>query len=283
MSRTVYEEEYHDIQQFVAQIFPNPHQLKLIVPASQHTDELTRLRLGRRTEQFALVTNLLDMSVQHAIGLEELGYADATFTFRQYLRCMPTPGVLRNSILLSKELFSVVVNTLPAINFLRPRFVAMIPMQHANGQVLLVKRTLAPWQLTHTGQITAYLSEFQVVKPYEGEPLSPRFQDVHESIRAKFYEAVGRMFASLSMRQNLFTARELDLLRSYLSAQATDRRPSARQLADLTGLKELTIKDYNKSIMVKAKGFFGDDVPVETAYDVAKFLFRTGLLLPGSA
>ncbi|MBO0933824.1 hypothetical protein [Fibrella aquatilis] len=282
MSLTVYEEEYQGIRQFVQQLFPHSDQLELVVPGDQQVAELERLRLGRRPEQFAIITNLLDLSVEHAIGMSELGYADNTFSFRQYLRCMPNPGVMRNSILLSKELFRIVVDALPAIYFLRPRFMVNLPLRHANGEVLLVKRILSPWQLTTTGQITAYLSEFHIIKPYEGEPLSPRFYDVPEAVRERFYEAVYRLFASLSAKKNPFTPRELVLLRTYLSL-AGPQRPSARQLAKKMGISELMVKEYNKSVLVKAKGLFGDDLPVTTAYDVAMFLLKTGLLLPGSA
>ena len=270
------EDEYQDIRQFVAQLFPDPDSLTLTVPAQLQNSELARLRMGRRPEQFSLVTNLLTVTIEHAMGMEELGYADTTFSFRQYLRCMPNPGILRNSILLSKQLFGIVAD-IPAVQFLRPRFVANIPMRHANGEVLLVKRTLAPWQLSSTGQITHYLSDFQIIKPYEGEPMSPRFFDVAEPVRAKFYKAVYQLFATLSASKNPFSPRELGLLSLYL-AQAGPRRPSAKAIADEAGLSVLVVKDYNKSILAKAKGLFGDDLPVETAYDVAVFLRKTGLI-----
>jgi hypothetical protein len=282
MSNNVYEDEYQGIRQFVASMFPDPGQLMLTVAASQQADELARLRNSRWTEQFAIVTNLLTTEVEHAFGLAELGYADATFTFRQYLHCLPNPGALRNSILLSKELFSIAVDELPVMGFLRPRFVVNIPMRHANGEVMLVKRTLSPWQLTDKGQMAAYLSEFQLIKPYEGEPLSPRFLDVPEAVKVKFYQAVHQLFAQMAIRQNLFTVRELGLLQAYLG-KPSQQRPSAKMLAGQMSLSELMIKEYNKSILTKAKGFFSDDVPFQTAYDVAIFLFKTGLLLPKNA
>ncbi|MCX6212827.1 hypothetical protein [Spirosoma sp.] len=278
MSHNLYEDEYLGIRQFMAQIFPEPTKLRLMVPAEVQAQELERIRIGCRAEQFAIVTNLLTLSVEKAFGLEEIGFADTTFSFRQYLRCMSNPGHLRSSILLSKQIFSL-LSELPQMQFLKPRFIANIPMQKANGEILLVKRTLSPWQYTSTGLITEYLSEFQIIKPYEGEPMSPRFLDVPTHLKANFYKAVYQIFANLSAQKNPFTLRELDLMRIYIS-QPARKRPSSQFIADYTNLRVLTVKEYNKSILAKAKGLYGEDLPVETAFDVAIFLHKNGLLPP---
>ncbi len=276
MQNSTHDIEYKRIQSFIKQLFPKPDELTAFVSPSVQAAALEKLTQGRRPEQFFFIFNLPDTEIVTAVGMDELGYADSAFTFWQYLRCLPSPGLLQSTRLLSEQIFRM-QRQFP-VQFLRERFIANVPMRHANGQIWLVKRSITPWQHTTTGLLTAYLSEFTILKPYEGEPMNPRFTGISESAHTEFYKAVHEIFAGVaSPRKNPFSPRELEVLRAY-AAVPDGQRPTARQIADLVKATPLTIKDYNKNILTKAKELFGEDFVVETAFDVAVFLKKNGLL-----
>jgi hypothetical protein len=275
MSDFTHEEEYQRIRSFTTQLFSDYSSLTTAVSASIHAQTVETLTQGRRPEQFFFIVNLLDLEIINAVGMHEMGYADSSFTFRQYLNCLPGPGFLQSTRLLSEQIFRM-QERFP-VRFMREQFIANVPMRHANGQLLLVKRSITPWQHTSTGLITAYLSEFTILKNYEGEPMNPRFANIPDDFSGEFYQAIHQIFANLSARKNPFSPREIDVMRAYTTA-ADGKRPTAKQVAERTNTTPLTIKDYNKTILAKAKNLFGEDFAAETAFDVAVFLKKNGLL-----
>lgn len=275
MPASTYEEEYQRIRSFADELFPDHNTLTTAVSALVQEQAMEKLTQGRRPEQFFFIVNLLNMEVVTAVGMPEMGYADSSFTFRQYLNCLPGPGFLQSTRLLSEQIFRM-QERFP-VQFMREQFIANVPMRHGNGQLFLVKRSITPWQHTKTGLLTAYLSEFTILKTYEGEPMNPRFTGIPDAISAEFYQTVQRIFANLSAKKNPFSPREIDVMRAY--ANTTDgKRPTAKQVAQQTNTTPLTIKDYNKTILAKAKDLFGEDFSAETAFDVAVFLKKNGLL-----
>ncbi len=277
MQNSTPDTEYSTIQSFSKKLFLGMGELSEAVSASEQAESLEKLIQGRRPEQFFFIIDLPNTKMLRAVGTAELGYDDKTFSFRQYLRCLANRGLLQSTRLLSERLFEM-QQQMP-VQFLREQFIANIPMRHANGQVWLVKRSITPWQHTETGLLTAYLSEFTILKPYEGEPMNPRFTGVSETSLAKFYQLVEQFFTKPESTQKTpFSPRELDVLRAYAATASNGKRPTANQIAEQTNATPLTVKDHNKKILTKAKELFGEDFQAETAFDVAVFLKKNGLL-----
>ena len=274
VSNTTVEQELRQLGVFVTTLFPNPQSLTFQILPEVQQQELNKLRVGRRAEQFFFIVDFIQLTILEAVGLEEIGYDSARFNFRQYLSTISTDGLLQLVTLLGKQTF--LLSNKVVLDFLKPQFVAFIPITCADGRVMLTKRTISPWQITNTGQITSYLSEFLVLKPYENEPMNPRFVDIDPAIEAQFNRLVSRLFANLPVQVNQFAPKELVLLKLYVETNETNA--TAKILAQKAGIKPSTVHTYNKNILLKAKAMFGESLPVKTAYDVAVFLKKSGLL-----
>ncbi len=268
------DEEYKRIQTFVNTLYPDPDSFQKVIPAEQQADELVKLRQGLRTEQFFFIVDFVNLNLSHITGLSALGYQDETFTFRKYLSMIPNGGMLQLITLLGKQTFRMADTTSTA--FMRPKLVSNMPLQHANGKTLLLKRTISPWQLNQEGKITAYVSEFIILKDYEGEPLNPRFIDLDPAIENAYNQIIRQLFANLPARQNLFSPKEMEILRLYAADQQGDL--TAKEIALATQTQPMTIQGYHKTILMKAKQMFGEDLPVKTARDVSTFLQKNRLL-----
>lgn len=268
------DEEYKRIQTFVNTLYPNPDSFQKVISPEQQAGELTKLKQGLRTEQFFFVVDFVTLTLSHATGLGALGYSDDSFTFRKYLSMIPNGGMLQLITLLGKQTFRMADNT--STSFLSPKLVSNIPLQHARGRTLLLKRTISPWQLNQDGKITAYLSEFVILKDYEGEPLNPRFLDVDPVKEEAYNQIIRQLFANLPAKQNLFSPKEMEILRLYAADQ--QGALTAKEIAQATQTQPMTIQGYHKTILTKAKQMFGEDLPVKTARDVSTFLQKNRLL-----
>lgn len=205
--------------------------------------------------------------------LESLSSVSLFYTLEYVLNWMKT-GISLLITLLGKQTF--ILSNQAVVGFLKPQFVAFIPITCADGRVMLTKRTISPWQITDTGQITSYLSEFVILKPYENEPMNPRFVSVDMEIEAQFNRLVSRLFAQLPVRVNRFSPKELVLLKLYI--ETGEANATAKVLAQKAKITSSTVHTHNKNILLKAKAMFGESLSVKTAYDVAVFLKKSGLL-----
>lgn len=274
VSNTSVEQELHQLSAFVTTLFPNPKNLTFQISPELQQQELNKLRVGRRAEQFFFIVDFIQLSIKEAVGLEEIGYDSSRFNFRQYLSIISKDGLLQLIILLGKQTF--ILSKKAILGLLTPKFVDFIPVTCADGRVVLTKRTISPWQVTNTGQITSYLSEFLILKPYENEPMNPRFVDIDPEIETQFNKLVSQLFAKLPVQVNQFAPKELVLLKLYI--EMGEVNATAKNIAQKARIKPSTVHTHNKNILLKAKAMFGESLPVKTAYDVALFLKRSGLL-----
>ncbi len=267
-------QEFHQLKLFVNELFPDPEKLNYMVSPDLQQKELYVLRTGRRTEQLFFIVDFVNLKIIEASGLEEIGYLSDRFTFKQYLGTIPAGGFLQLITLLGKQTF--ILSSQSHLEFLNPKFVAHIPMTTGAGKVMLTKRTISPWQFTDTGKISAYLSEFTLLKPYENEPMNPRFINIMPKIETKFNNLVARLFANLPASTNLFSPKEMLIIKLYV--EPNGHKLTIMQVADLAHVTVNTIQTHNKNIIAKAKSMFGENFPAKTAYEVALFLKNCGLL-----
>ncbi len=273
-SSTTISQEYKALKVFVKELFPEPYALTLQVPPEQQQQELQRLRMGRRPEQFFFVVDFIGLSVIEADGLEEIGYSSKQFSFRQYLSMIASGSMLRLTTLLGKQTFMLSNRSL--LQFMKPQFVTQLPLTQADGRVMLTKRTVSPWQITNTGRITAYLSEFIILKPYEDEPMNPRFVHLEPATEAVFNRIVAQLFANLPTQANPFPPKEMSILKLYVDPRYAGQ--TTEQFARLAGVTLKTLRTHNRNIVENARDMFGETLPVKTAFDVASYLKKCGLL-----
>ncbi|WP_461053040.1 hypothetical protein [Spirosoma arcticum] len=266
--------ELQQLKTFVHELFPKPESLMFVVPESVQQRELRTMQQGLRAEQFFMIVDFVNLKITEAAGLEEIGYNSAQFTFRQYLSIFPSHGMLQLITLVGKQAFALSHQSV--LSFMKPNYVSQVPLTCADGQVMLAKRMASPWQYTDTGKMTSYVVEYTVMKPYENEPMNPRFLNQGPTTETEFNDANARSFANMPAKANLFAPKEIVLMKLYIAEE--HQGLSAKQLAGLAGVAHNTINTYNKAILSKAKTMFGEDILAKTARDVAVFLKKSGLL-----
>lgn len=268
--------EYKQIRQMLDELHPNPAVLQLKVASDTHREALTRLQRELRPEQMFMVVDLLTLSVVAAGGWREMGYDDTKLTFRQYMQMVPNRGTYQTMVMMGGQTFRMANQQL--VRFASPAFIATVPLRHANGRVMLVKRTITPWQYSADGYVLAYLSEFTIIKEYEGEPMNPRFRGLTPEVEQSFLKAISFAFAHLNTVYNPFSPKEMEILRLYANHSTNEKPLTIRVVSELTGSTVETVKSYQKEIVTKARDLYDDQVALASTRDVALFLKRSGLL-----
>ena len=273
MTKKTFEEEFKEIEAFVYDLYGNHNDHKGIIPEKLQTLELEKLKSGRRQETFYFVIDFLKLELNEANGLEEIGFQESNFTYKDYLRLLPSGSMRQLIFLLGKQTFKMANRTF--ISFLKPKFVALVPIKNSAGETLLCKRTISVWQMSEEGKILSYLSEFVIIKPFENEAPNPRFYDVDLVLRGTFDALVKKIFNHLPAKENPFTHRELTLLNLYI--QSSEKPITAKKISEHEKLSIQTVHSYNKKILTKGRTFFNDP-SFKSALDVAFFMKKIGLL-----
>jgi DNA-binding CsgD family transcriptional regulator len=272
MAKKSFEEEFKEIEKFVHELYGDPENHVGIIPEKLQKDELERLKIGRRQETFYFVVDFLKLDLTHQNGLEELGFHGANFSYKDYLKLLPDGSMRQLIFLLGKQTFKMANRTF--ISFLKPKFVALVPIRDKEGKTLLCKRTISVWQMSAEGKILSYLSEFVIIKDFENEAPLPRFYDVDLSLRSVFDGLVKTIFNHLPAKENPFTHRETLLLNHYLQNGVT-----AKEVAEKENLSVQTVHSYNKKILTKARTFFSNEA-FKSATEVADYMMKMGLITP---
>jgi hypothetical protein len=263
-------EEYEKSKAFSKNLFPDSSNVKFLIDAETQNRELERIRTGLRYENFFSVVNMLDFEIKHLAGFEVLGYNSNQVTLKDYFGMIKNDGIVQLMSLLGRETFNL--TEMRAVGFLRPKFITNLPMLHADGRIMLVKRTLSTWQISSDAKVVEYLSEFTLIGEYHGEPMNPRIEEVPQDLKEKFDQVVNKIFAIQPHFKNPFSPKEMILLRYY----SENKNTSAQKAAQDNGIEVSTMHYYNKQMLSKAKNFFGKEFDFTTAKEVATFLNKNG-------
>ncbi|MDI9878292.1 helix-turn-helix transcriptional regulator [Flectobacillus longus] len=265
-------EIYLSIKAFADEYYNQKSNYEFIVSQETQQSEIDRLKKGIRHEQFFIIVDLLNFKIIDHGGLEEFGFDSKAFSLKTYFQMIPSKGITSLLKLLGEQTFLKAKSNL--MSFLKPSFIVQIPIKFMHEEVcFLTKRTISPWQMTRCGKITAYLAEFTIIKTYDFEPLNPRIKGLSEEYSNIILREFNKNFNQLKPADNPFSPREILILKEYIGGAK-----SSKDLAESLGLKINTVNSYNKSILEKAKQFFGENLPLNTAFDVAKFMSKQGLL-----
>lgn len=273
MTKSNIEEELKGLQDFIKELYGNPKSQIPIIPAKLQKEELEKLKIGRRRESFYFIVDFLNLELKEANGTEEIGFQEAHFDFKHYISLLPEGSMRQLLFLLGKQTFKMAERTF--ISFLKPKFVALVPLKNSEGKMMLCKRTISVWQMSEEGKILSYLSEFVIIKPFENEAALPRFYDVDPKIKEIFNGMVNKVFNHLPAHENPFTHREIVLLNLY--AQNLEKPFTAKEIAKKENLSIATVHSYNKNILTKARRFFNNDA-IKSAKEVAVLMKKNGIL-----
>jgi hypothetical protein len=265
-------EEFKSVKEYTQKIFSGNQKETLQVPIDIQQKELKNLDIGLRHEQFYFIVDVVNFKIIRAKGLETIGYHSDTFDLLQYAQTIASKGILQLMTLMWKNIFDFNQKSIDHLQFLKPKFIAQIPMTHQNGDVLLVKRSITPFQYTNTGKLTQYLSEFMVIKKFNNEAPEPRFTDIPAELFEKYSLFLSRSFL---WDDSPFSNKEMVILKAYSDE---NQNKVAKEFAVDLNLTTETLKFYNKEIIRKSKEYFGEIYTFATARDVALFLKKCGVL-----
>lgn len=268
-------DEYDKAKFFAKELFSNVQEPKFLVSTKQQEDELKKLKIGLRDEQFYLIVDMLSFEIVAAGGLEEVGFRSNDFSMRQYFKLLETDGVVQAMTLLAREMFRLTGKA--GMKFMSPKYISQLPLKNQSGETLLVKRVMSPWQVLADGRACAYISEFTIVSPqYQGETLNPRFIGLEEPILTELNKQIAIAFSLKPHFRNPFSPKEMLILTQYSKLKLDE---SLNSIAEVPGIniKVSTLKFYNKMILEKARKMFGE-LGFRTARDVASYLKKHGLI-----
>ncbi len=268
-------DEYEKAKNFSKELFPTAHELKFIVSPKQQEDELEKLKIGLRDEQFYIVIDMLSFEITHAGGIEAIGFRSDSFKMKQYFNLLQNDGVIRAMTLLAREMFRLTGKA--GMQFMSPKYICQLPIKTQSGRNFLVKRVMSPWQIASDGRATSYISEFTIINlTYNGETLNPRFIGLEESILVELNKQIAMVFSNKPHFKNPFSPKEMLILTKY-SQLNIDAPMNAIATDSEVDIKVLTLNFYNKKILEKARKMF-TDTDFRTARDVAFYLKKHGLL-----
>ena len=266
-------DEYKSVKQYTLNEFSENKIEKLIISEKQQKDEIEKLKIGLRHEQFFFIVNVENFSIVTAHGMEEIGFHSDTFNMVQYAQLLPSHGILQMLTLYWKKIFEFNIQEKSLLSFLKPKYIVQIPFKNAKGEIMLVKRTISPFQFTESRRLTQYLSEFTIIKKsFDSEGPEPRFADIPIEFNGNFNLIMNQSF---EWETSPFSPKEMTILTVYAHDEG---KSSLKDLADKCDLKPSTLQFYNKEILMHTKEFLGEIYKFQTAKEVAIFFKKCGVL-----
>jgi hypothetical protein len=226
------------------------------VSAKDQAAELTLLAETIPRGNFFFVVDYQTGQVASTNGLSRwLGWDDDGFQLAHYCHIIHPSHLPSLTIMAANALRVAKASTFP-LGFVQNKLVVQLPLLHSDGTYWLCKRTLSPWQFTANRHILALLNEYTLVKPYEGESLSPhiiaangvRSVALENLLRTENYESLlaGGVFTKP------FTTAELRIARKL----AYNQDSSVRELSTSFKTSERTMETHLRNIRTKATDHF---------------------------
>jgi hypothetical protein len=257
--------------------YPSDFPYEPLISVERQIEDVAQLKNCVKYEQFFFVVNLAKRSIEFQHGLEDwLGYNSTQFDFFKYFSTIH-PRHLSSLNSLAGSAFSVANSGNYQVAYMNHRVVIQIPLKHKNGNYLLFKRTLYPFQIDKSGKVTSYLNHFVLLRDYEeSDSLDMRIalnqRVVSGSENVEVQETKKKNIAEIDLLP--FSKTEIRILELFIENPSLTNSEVAFKI----GHKETTMrKTHNSRILNKARDFFGIEGFKETK-DVAKYLHKEGLL-----
>ena len=244
------------------------------VSAEEQALELKLLAETVHRGNFFFVVDYHSGRVTHANGLNRwLGWDDTNFQLTHYFHIILPSHLPSLTIMAANALRITQFGNFP-LRFMENKLVVQIPLRHRDGTYWLCKRTLSPWQYSGNRRMMALLNEYTLVKPYEGESLSPhiiaangiRNEALEELLHTQNYERL------LDAQTRPFTTTELRIARKL----AYNPSISGRELSEMFKSSERTIETHLRNIRIKATEHFM--LPFATSLEAARYIRGQALI-----
>ncbi|MBX3254083.1 MAG: hypothetical protein KF862_08085 [Chitinophagaceae bacterium] len=222
-------------------------------------------------EHIYFTISLAENRIVHCNGVARwLGYADADFSLRDYLKIIhPTHAAMQGYY--SMALLELLMHNELRLQFMQPVCASIIALKHATGKYIYCKRECAPFQLTEGNRMMEYLCYFHVIKEFSNESYHTRIypgngHDMHTGeklltlIRKKFSEHTN------------FSFQELRILQTY----ARQKESTSETIGEAFNIKKSTVDTFNKRILKKAEAFSRKSF--STAKEAALYFKHAGLI-----
>lgn len=244
------------------------------VSADEHALELKLLADTLHRGNFFFVVDYQTGRLEHAHGLSQwLGWDDQHFQLAHYFQII-LPSHLPSLTIMAANALRIAQSSNFPLSFTANKLVVQIPLRHRDGTYWLCKRTVSPWQYSSNRRILALLNEYTLVKPYEGEPLSPHIIAAN-GLRTEALENLLRTynFDSLQNAQTRpFTTAELRIARKLAYTPGV----SVRELSEAFKSSERTIETHLRHIRIKAAEHFM--IPFATSLEAARYIRGQALI-----
>jgi DNA-binding CsgD family transcriptional regulator len=247
------------------------------VPCVSTDEQALELRLLTDTlpkGNFFFVVDYQTGQISHAHGLKQwLGWDDAGFQLAHYFQIILPSHLPSLTIMAANALRIIHASNIP-MGFMSNKLVVQIPLQHADGTYWLCKRTVSPWQYASNRRVLSLINEYTLVKPYEGEPLSPHVIAAN-GLRSEALETLLRTynFDSVQTAQTRpFTIAELRIARKL----AYNPGVSVRELGEAFKSSARTVETHLRHIRIKATEHFM--IPFATSLEAARYIRGQGLV-----
>ena len=258
--------------------YPVNAQYDFLVELETQKKEISNLQVICKYEQFFFVVNLAERKIEHAHGLSDwMGYADETFSLFDYFKIIH-PRHLTALNMSAQSAFNTANSDDFKLNFMGQRVVVQVPLLHKNGTYLLTKRTLYPFQIDKkTGNVTAYLNHYVVLKEYEQmDALDLRVGNqnvIRTEIENRALKENQKMLLNTSEKPFGFNENEISILKLIAS------KPDIKQheICEILDISLNTLKKTtNGRILKKARDHF-DIEAFSTIKEIALFLKKEGV------
>jgi hypothetical protein len=241
------------------------------IPTPEQDAVLQELNSQLNKEQFYSITDVKTGEITYCNGINHwLGYADNHFTKKKYLYAIhPAHAVVQGLYAIS--LFDSLINKQITPKLLLPTCIATLALKHKNGKYLYCKKLCSAWQLTSDGKMTAYISEFTIVKAFAGENYSIRLWNEDDPLKDS-NEVLKKIVQKEFETASLFSVQELRILKRYASLE----NATSEMIATAFKIKKGTVDTFNKRIMKKCENILG--LRFSTAKKTAEYFKSVDLI-----
>ncbi|MGG9960328.1 hypothetical protein [Ferruginibacter sp. SUN106] len=255
----------------LAQLYLHENIQPAIITIPLQQAVLQQLNALIKKEQFYFITDVRSGAISFCNGISTwLGYTDAHFTQKNYVAAIhPAHAVVQGFYALA--FFEALINNQITAQFLYPCSVTTLALKHKTGKYFYCKRQCYPFQLTSDNKVTAYLSEFTIIKELSNEDYHSRMFYEHESASGN-NDLVKKLAQKKFEETKGFSIQELRILKRYDSKT----KVTSEMIAKAFKIEKGTVDTYNKRILKKAENIFG--LRFGDARNAAAYLKRVGLL-----
>jgi DNA-binding CsgD family transcriptional regulator len=243
-----------------------------MVPEEMQKKEIELLKKTLHYEKFFMVINNNRFVTEHVFGINRmLGYREEDFTLKRYYSIIHPSHLVSQATRDYVLLESCISGKWPT-EFKSHRFINTIALRHANGEYLLFKRLIIPFQHDDQFRMLSYLNEFTLLKPFNDGASGARITDKTGNNMMVWNEELLKLTRSAFEKQTRFSRQELRVLGLY----ADNPSISTGEIAQMFKVKESTVVTYKRRILNKAENIFLQRF--ETAKQTAAYLKEHGLI-----